>query len=98
MFASKTVFVLGAGASSEVGLPLGRDLAKGISEDLDLRRDEFGKITTGNATLFDLVASRSPSEARAYDAAARAISEGILLSDPTCSELPVMGSALDLSF
>lgn len=34
MFRSKTLFILGAGASSEVGLPLGSDLTSQIAKDL----------------------------------------------------------------
>ena len=37
MFESKTVFVLGAGASHEVGLPVGSGLAEIISKKLDIR-------------------------------------------------------------
>ena len=42
MFQSKTVFVLGAGASHELGLPLGSGLAKIISRKLNLRFEDTG--------------------------------------------------------
>ena len=38
MFKRKTLFVLGAGASAEVGLPVGVTLAKTIADLLDVRR------------------------------------------------------------
>lgn len=41
MFRSKTVFVLGAGASQEVGLPTGDDLKKKIASKIDIRFDSF---------------------------------------------------------
>src|SRR5215210_4935155 len=39
MFRRKTLFVLGAGASWEAGLPLGWQLAESIAELMDVRRD-----------------------------------------------------------
>ena len=44
MFRSKTVFILGAGASKEVGLPLGEELKKKIADNVYLDIDDFGKI------------------------------------------------------
>jgi hypothetical protein len=38
----KTVFVVGAGASKEVGLPLGSELKRDIAGLLDIRYDDFG--------------------------------------------------------
>jgi len=39
MFRSKTVFVVGAGASSEVGMPVGTDLLKQIVQLTDIKFD-----------------------------------------------------------
>ena len=39
MFEPKTVFILGAGASHEVGLPLGRESRKTINIKLDFYYD-----------------------------------------------------------
>jgi hypothetical protein len=53
MFHSKTVIVVGAGASSEVGLPIGTGLAKRIAELLDVRFDDFGsRCISGDGALF----------------------------------------------
>lgn len=41
MFRSKTVFVVGAGASCEAGLPSGNDLKQQIARILDIRFDRF---------------------------------------------------------
>lgn len=42
MFRSKIVFVLGAGASEEVGLPVGTSLKKKIARKLNIMIDRFG--------------------------------------------------------
>ena len=42
MFRSKTVFILGAGASAEVGLPIGNELKQIIAQKIDIRFDSFG--------------------------------------------------------
>lgn len=44
MFNSKTVFVLGAGASQEVKLPTGRELTERIAIKLDFRRDNEERL------------------------------------------------------
>jgi len=51
MFRRDTVFIVGAGASSEVGLPVGSKLATLIS---DLMRFEFdfGQMTKGDGEIF----------------------------------------------
>jgi hypothetical protein len=46
MFRSKTVFVLGAGASQEVGLPVGEGLKKIIAEKIYITFDDFGSRQT----------------------------------------------------
>src|SRR5664279_6384779 len=43
MFRSKTVFVLGAGSSEEVGLPVGSKLKEEIATHIDIRFDEWGR-------------------------------------------------------
>lgn len=45
MFRSKTVFVLGAGASAEVGLPVGKKLLEQISRLIDIRYDHFQMVS-----------------------------------------------------
>lgn len=44
MLASKTVFVIGAGASAEAGLPVGDELKTIISNKLDYRHDQFHRL------------------------------------------------------
>jgi hypothetical protein len=42
MFKSRTLFVVGAGASSEAGLPTGAALKKTIAEKIDIRFEDHG--------------------------------------------------------
>lgn len=42
MFKSKTVFIVGAGASCEAGLPSGDTLKERIAELLDIRFNDWG--------------------------------------------------------
>lgn len=48
MFRSKTVFILGAGASEEVGLPIGNDLKKKIAQKIDIRFDYVSTQISGD--------------------------------------------------
>lgn len=43
MFRRNTVFIVGAGASKELGLPTGAELSASISELCDIRLDDWGK-------------------------------------------------------
>jgi hypothetical protein len=43
MINAKTVFIIGAGASSEVGLPSGSELKNIIANDLNIKFDDFGQ-------------------------------------------------------
>ncbi len=50
---SKTVFILGAGASKEVGLPIGSELKHAISKCLDLRFENGHRLMSGEPMLVD---------------------------------------------
>src|SRR5271169_1668715 len=52
MISNPTVFVVGAGASNEVGLPLGGQLAADIGEDLDFHFDDAGLQDRGDHKLY----------------------------------------------
>ena len=41
MFKSKTLFIVGAGASQAAGLPTGAELKQNIAQRLDIRYDPF---------------------------------------------------------
>jgi hypothetical protein len=53
MFESKTVLVLGAGASVDFGLPTGHDLKSRISRALDIRFDGSGTIISGEFRIYE---------------------------------------------
>ena len=55
MFLSKTVFILGAGASKEVGLPVGSELAQIISGKLNIRFEHQMLVPGGDIRLYDLM-------------------------------------------
>jgi hypothetical protein len=52
MFESKTVFVVGAGASDEVGLPIGRKLTLAISSLLNINAD-LGRLKSGDSQIYE---------------------------------------------
>jgi hypothetical protein len=90
MFKRRTLFVLGAGASKEVGLPVGIELAKIISEKLDIRFERGDQsVGNGDLALFNQVQRAFPSDMGSYLRAAHLIRDGILLS-------PSIDSFLDL--
>ena len=53
MFNKKVLFVLGAGASHEVGLPTGESLKKVISKMLDIRFDPMKGMISGDSNMVD---------------------------------------------
>jgi len=55
MFKRRTLFILGAGSSAEVGLPVGTQLADTIAKKLDVRYDHLRPIGEGDLTLFESV-------------------------------------------
>jgi len=81
MLKQNTVFVVGAGASNEFGLPVGSQLATKISEKLNVLFDEFGtKIVSGDKDLFQNVTRTRVEESLQYQKAAWLIRDGIILA------------------
>ena len=81
MLKKNTVFVIGAGASSEFGLPVGSELAMRINKKMDVLFDDFGqRIISGDADLFFNVTRTHPSESSQYQRAAWQIRDGIVLA------------------
>ncbi|MEQ9150748.1 MAG: SIR2 family protein [Parvibaculum sp.] len=62
MFKSKTLFVVGAGASKEVGLPIGKDLKSIIASKLDIRFRDGYTQNSGDKTIMDLFRTLAGSE------------------------------------
>lgn len=55
MFTKRTVFVIGAGASAEFGLPIGSKLQERISDSLNIRWNDSGKFSGGDFQLYQLI-------------------------------------------
>jgi hypothetical protein len=82
MLKSKTVFVLGAGASSEVDLPVGSGLAKTISKKLDIRYTDDGhQIPGADWNLYSTFRGLFQDDRSACHRAARKIADGIKLAN-----------------
>lgn len=77
----KTVFVLGAGASAEFGLPVGSELQETISSLLDIRfKDGMHKIS-GDNDILGVCRQLSDGDVNPYLHAGWLVRDGIKLSD-----------------
>jgi hypothetical protein len=76
MLDRKTVFVIGAGAGFDIGMPLGDNLAGRISEAVDFYFDS-GKLTKGNAHVAEALQRIAKPGWAAFLPAGRMISSGI---------------------
>jgi hypothetical protein len=81
MFNRQTLFILGAGASAEVDIPIGTKLASTIGKKMDIR---FGMgnehIGTGDLDLYSHIKQKFGQEVREYQRAGWLIRDGITLS------------------
>jgi hypothetical protein len=78
MFRNPTVVILGAGASYEVGLPLGSELKQQISDALRFRFQSFKGQVSGDPDLFESIKRQvGEKEAGTYTSAANELSEVI---------------------
>jgi hypothetical protein len=82
MFVSNTVFVLGAGASHEVGLPVGSGLAELISKKVDIRFVRGAALDNGSdVPLYERIGAKFKGERGEYQKAGWMIRDGILLAN-----------------
>lgn len=79
MFRPNTVFVIGAGASAEVGLPVGVDLMKEISKRLQFKA-KFRDLLSGDPHIYAALQQCYPEEINIYFEKGRQISEGLTLA------------------
>lgn len=81
MLKSKTVFILGAGASHEVGFPLGAQLKNTISTKLEFKFGSNPSKFTGNGDgrIFQILRTKF-NDYHEYFKACKQIKEGIILS------------------
>src|SRR6266853_1701782 len=81
MLSSKTVFIVGAGASSEAGLPVGSELKGIIARKLDLRFEHFSSpIGSGDLTIFEALRRQYPNDINTYLGACWRVRDGIILA------------------
>lgn len=80
MFERRILFILGAGASAEVGFPMGRDLADQIASRLNIRFQHGVELVSGDAVLWDQFGQKFPQQRQDYQAAALRISNGVRFS------------------
>ena len=82
MFKRRTLFVIGAGASREVGFPLGTELAAIIRKKMDILYEYGGQPKANDADyeLYEVVVRSKPHERQEYQRAAWLIREGITLT------------------
>jgi hypothetical protein len=73
VFSEPTVFVIGAGANSEFGMPLGMGLQKKIGSALDFRRGEDGQLL-GDKNLHSLLHDRFKDAVQPHYEAANELS------------------------
>jgi hypothetical protein len=83
MFQSKLVFIIGAGASREAGLPVGTELAREIAEKMRIDLDTMGQLeATGDRPLIANVVSHVAPHVQLerYIEAAHRLRDGLPLS------------------
>jgi hypothetical protein len=81
MFKRQTLFVIGAGASQELKMPVGAELAKAIHSKVNLKRGEGGANPSGPDMAFvEELMIASQKQKTEWLAASRLIHDGILLT------------------
>lgn len=82
MFEKKTVFVVGAGASAELDLPVGSQLKDIIASKLNIRYDDGFRLAYGDYRIVDAIKNLTPNrqEQNAYYGAGRSIANAMPLS------------------
>jgi hypothetical protein len=80
MFKNSTLFVVGAGASAEVNIPVGRGLAGDICVKMDIRfHHGFDPIGSGDHKLYSHLTRSFPQDASLFQPAALRIRNGLPL-------------------
>jgi superfamily II DNA or RNA helicase len=77
---AKTIFIVGAGASHEVDLPVGRDLADGIAKMFRYSLGDFGDVASGDRDFLEQINRHYPREVNSLVTIAQMISHGVILA------------------
>ena len=85
VFARRTVFVVGAGASAEFGLPLGSAVASEIRSKLYFGRDETGRLSRhhGDPELWRVVQNHAGRAQIRTPTSPPATKSGLAFTSPT---------------
>ena len=81
MFKSRTLFVIGAGASAEVGLPVGDQLREDISKRVDIRFSHSYTLESGDQDICETLRRISGGKINDYLPACWKIRDGIILAN-----------------
>lgn len=83
MFNSKTVFIIGAGASKEAGLPIGSELTKKIANLVEINAD-YGQFQSGDRSVYhamvQLAQSGPPWDQNQFLGSGRGLAEAMELA------------------
>jgi hypothetical protein len=78
MFNRRTLFIIGAGASAEVGFPVGKTLAETIGKKADIRLEHgFKPIGLGDLELFSQITQNRRVDVNEYQYAGWRIRDGV---------------------
>lgn len=83
MFRPKTLFVIGAGAGQEIGLPIGSELSNQIAQKVNFEQDPLGQIKSGDPWLRRLLLQKATTaniSVAEFYSAGRQIARGIRYS------------------
>lgn len=83
MFKSNTLFIIGAGAGKEIGLPIGSELSDRIAQKVNFAQDPLGQLTAGDQTIRRLLlenATKYGTSLADFYAAGRQIAKGLRYS------------------
>jgi hypothetical protein len=81
MFKRQTLFVIGAGASKELNMPVGAELAKAIHSTVNLKRGEWGaNLSSADMAFVEELMYAYRKQQREWPTASRLIHDGILLT------------------
>jgi hypothetical protein len=65
-FKKRTIFILGAGASAEVKMPVGSKLKEAVAGSLNFRRDRRNRLISGDGDLLDALKLQFGNDAKRY--------------------------------
>src|SRR5262245_48172400 len=96
MFKRRTLFVVGAGASKEFGLPLGPALAATIASKTNIKIQSGHDVTSGDRDIVSQLQRRDRSRLNEFLITSRIISNGVQMSSSIDDFLDLHASNQDI--